>query len=266
MVHPAGRVLHAGLALEPRGLSGRSSSFVSISRRSSAPAAPAKPASAHMTVAAGGGGGGVSGPLADSQSQTSVAIFQQVSHQAFLIAARHPWFLWSCRACGCNALPPGCSARCSEAVPSWSLVFPRSQSWTTYQKLLEVDFLEHRVLYSALQEMLLRERGPAASSPPLAWLDLGCGDAEQAAALLRACGAPAGALALASYTGVDVSAPALSGAARKLAFLQPTCELRLVEVSHLLLQPPRLQPCPGCPGCLAQCSLPPTPPPACSKT
>lgn len=111
------------------------------------------------------------------------------------------------------------------------LVAPQNlQSWSTYQKLLETDFLEHRTLYAALRELLLREWGAAPSSPPLAWLDLGCGDAEQAAAALHACGAPAGALALASYTGVDVSAPALAGAAVNLAFLQPKCSVSLVEV------------------------------------
>jgi SAM-dependent methyltransferase len=135
------------------------------------------------------------------------------------------------RPCCCNAphARPTTDAICI-AHPSFLVAPQNLQSWSTYQKLLATDFLEHRTLYAALRELLLRERGAAPSSPPLAWLDLGCGDAEQAAAALHACGAPAGALALASYTGVDVSAPALAGAAVNLAFLQPKCSVSLVEV------------------------------------
>lgn len=108
------------------------------------------------------------------------------------------------------------------------------QSWSTYHKLLEVDFLEHRALYAALRQLLLREAASTAAgaAAPLAMLDLGCGDAMQIAGCLRECGAgvPGGALPLGSYTGVDMSAAALQAAAAYLApVLQPHCSVELVE-------------------------------------
>jgi predicted TPR repeat methyltransferase len=48
------------------------------------------------------------------------------------------------------------------------------QAWQVYHKLLEVDFLEHRCLYTALQELLL---GQLADGQARSLLDLGCGDA-----------------------------------------------------------------------------------------
>jgi hypothetical protein len=102
------------------------------------------------------------------------------------------------------------------------------QSWSTYHKLLEVDFLEHRALYTALRALLLASFGAHAN--PVAMLDLGCGDAMQIAASLRQCGAPGGELRLACYTGVDMSAPALDLAAGYLSFLKPECDVQLVEV------------------------------------
>ena len=50
------------------------------------------------------------------------------------------------------------------------------QAWQVYHKLLEVDFLEHRCLYTALQELLL---GQLADGQARSLLDLGCGDAMQ---------------------------------------------------------------------------------------
>ena len=49
-------------------------------------------------------------------------------------------------------------------------------AWQVYHKLLEVDFLEHRCLYTALQELLL---GQLADGRARSLLDLGCGDAMQ---------------------------------------------------------------------------------------
>ncbi|PSC74092.1 ubiquinone biosynthesis [Micractinium conductrix] len=102
-------------------------------------------------------------------------------------------------------------------------------NWSTYQKLLHVDYLEHRLLYGALQR-LLGDLAGGSTHEPLAMLDLGCGDAMQIAATLARCGCPAGSSpSLASYTGVDVSAPALALAAEHLAFLRPACSVLLVE-------------------------------------
>jgi methylase of polypeptide subunit release factors len=105
-----------------------------------------------------------------------------------------------------------------------------------YQKMLAVDFLYHKTLYRAAQEVLLSHWGsgstPASTQqqPPLAMLDLGCGDAQQVAAMLARCGAPSGALRLASYTGVDMSPPALAIAQQNLTFLQPACAVSLLQV------------------------------------
>lgn len=52
----------------------------------------------------------------------------------------------------------------------------------------------------------------------------------QLARTLQLCGSPGGGVPLRSYTGVDVSAPALALAARHLAFLQPACQVALVKV------------------------------------
>ena len=103
-------------------------------------------------------------------------------------------------------------------------------SLQVYQKLLAVDFLFHNSLYNAVEEALLSRWGSGcATHTPLAMLDLGCGDAQQAAATLARCGAPSGALRLASYTGVDVSPPTLAIARRNFAFLQPACSVSFVQ-------------------------------------
>lgn len=92
-----------------------------------------------------------------------------------------------------------------------------------------MDFLYHRELYAALQAALLRLWG-APGAPPLALLDLGCGDAAAVGGVLGRCGAPGGPLRLVSYTGVDLSAPALAIAATNLGFLQPGCAVNLLQV------------------------------------
>ncbi|KAI3424133.1 hypothetical protein D9Q98_009493 [Chlorella vulgaris] len=128
-----------------------------------------------------------------------------------------------------DVLPPehdSVSARLADSQCDTSVAIFK-QSWSTYHKLLEVDFLEHRALYTALRAMLLASFG--AHATPVAMLDLGCGDAMQIAASLRQCGAPGGELRLACYTGVDMSAPALDLAAEYLSFLKPECDVQLVE-------------------------------------
>ncbi|KAL4459090.1 hypothetical protein ABPG75_013955 [Micractinium tetrahymenae] len=139
-------------------------------------------------------------------------------------------------AASADPVAPVGKAQAEESVA----IFQRS--WQTYQKLLEVDFLEHNLLYQAVQQHLLSlaaaAAGPGdgsyASAGGLRLVDLGCGDALQLARTLQRCGcpgcrSPGSGVPLASYTGVDVSAPALALAARHLAFLQPTCEVSLVE-------------------------------------
>ncbi len=111
--------------------------------------------------------------------------------------------------------------------------------------MLAVDFLFHKRLYRAAQNVLLSRWGPSAcpTQQPLSMLDLGCGDAQQIAATLAQCGAPGGNLRLASYTGVDMSAPALTIAQCNLTFLQPTCTVSLLQV--------RIESGWACPCCLA---------------
>ncbi|PRW45022.1 ubiquinone biosynthesis [Chlorella sorokiniana] len=125
-----------------------------------------------------------------------------------------------------------CEALQSQADDSVAIF---QQNWQVYQKMLAVDFLYHKTLYRAAQEVLLSHWGsgstPASTQqqPPLAMLDLGCGDAQQVAAMLARCGAPSGALRLASYTGVDMSPPALAIAQQNLTFLQPACAVSLLQ-------------------------------------
>jgi methylase of polypeptide subunit release factors len=105
------------------------------------------------------------------------------------------------------------------------------QDWATYRKMMSADFLEHRCLYGALQALLLSELGAdAGNRQPLDVLEVGCGDAAQSAAALRAVGAPSGGLRLGSYMAVDMSAPALALADGNLDFLQPACQVTLVQV------------------------------------
>lgn len=101
--------------------------------------------------------------------------------------------------------------------------------------MLAMDFLYHKMLYRGVQHLLLSRWGTSSSAQPqpLDMLDLGCGDAQQIAATLAQCGAPIGALPLASYTGVDMSPPALAIAQQNLAFLQPACTVSLLQASAL---------------------------------
>lgn len=71
------RTPRATPVFKPPSLSGRYNFFLSLNRRYQTFPIPDKRGNAHMTVTAAIGR--VPGPLADSQSQTSVAIFKQVS-------------------------------------------------------------------------------------------------------------------------------------------------------------------------------------------
>lgn len=79
-------------------------------------------------------------------------------------------------------------------------VFKRQ--WEIYQVILDGDYLEHKALYGALQQYLHRK----AASRPLRLLDLGCGDSDYISRVIEECG---GRALVASYTGVDLSAPAM---------------------------------------------------------
>lgn len=70
-------------------------------------------------------------------------------------------------------------------------------------QLLREDYLEHRTLYEAVQS-IVSER---ARQHPVAILDLGCGDSDYVARMLEAAG---GGDTVQSYTGVDLSEPAMA--------------------------------------------------------
>ena len=77
-------------------------------------------------------------------------------------------------------------------------------------QLLREDYLEHRTLYEAVQSIIMDR----AQLHPLRILDLGCGDSEYIARVLEAAGS---ASIVDSYTGVDLSEPALAISERNIA-------------------------------------------------
>lgn len=69
-------------------------------------------------------------------------------------------------------------------------------------QVLNQDYLEHKALYGSLQQYLQQK----ACTGPLRVLDLGCGDSDYISRLVEECG---GESLVASYTGVDLSEPAM---------------------------------------------------------
>ncbi|BDA47429.1 probable demethylmenaquinone methyltransferase [Coccomyxa sp. Obi] len=76
------------------------------------------------------------------------------------------------------------------------------RQWESYQVVLNQDYLEHKALYGSLQQYLQQK----AVNGPLRLLDLGCGDSDYISRLLEKSG---GEDLVASYTGVDLSEPAI---------------------------------------------------------
>ena len=77
------------------------------------------------------------------------------------------------------------------------------KQWKNYQIVLEGDFLEHKDLYEAVKQWLVRA---ARDKGPLRLADIGCGDSEYISRLIAEAGGPA---LVSSYTGVDLCGPAL---------------------------------------------------------
>lgn len=77
--------------------------------------------------------------------------------------------------------------------------------------MLEEDYLEHKGLYAALKQWLVRA---AREKGPLRVADLGCGDSEYISRVIVEAGGPA---LVSSYTGVDLSEPALEFSKRNMA-------------------------------------------------
>ncbi|KAI8468155.1 MAG: S-adenosyl-L-methionine-dependent methyltransferase [Monoraphidium minutum] len=104
------------------------------------------------------------------------------------------------------------------------------QEWELYQRVIEYDYLRHAGTHAAVEALLRRlsaaraaaagaadTSAAAAAAPGLKVLDLGCGDAHcVSAALAAAAGGGGAGGGVASYTGVDMSAPALEVAAANL--------------------------------------------------
>lgn len=86
------------------------------------------------------------------------------------------------------------------------------EEWRAYQKLLENDYMDHRSFF----KRLTLELG-ARFDHPISLLDLGCGDAQPALAMLKA-------LDVSRYVGVDESATAVGRAKQSLAGTGIACE------------------------------------------
>lgn len=88
-------------------------------------------------------------------------------------------------------------------------------------QLLTGDYLEHRDLYAALKILIANK----AAEGPLSLADLGCGDSDYISRTLREAGSTA---AIKSYTGVDLSEPAITISKRNIA----KCEGSLAMHAH----------------------------------
>jgi SAM-dependent methyltransferase len=87
-------------------------------------------------------------------------------------------------------------------------------SWDIYRKMVDNDYLGHQGAYSALRELLLSQR-----DSPFSFMDIACGDASMSAQALAG-------TAVSDYTGIDISADALSRA-RKI-FASVDCRARFI--------------------------------------
>lgn len=90
-----------------------------------------------------------------------------------------------------------------------------AQQWQLYRKILDHDYLSNAGAYAALRRFLDQE-----VARPFRFLDLACGDASGIAEALAG-------TRVASYRGVDLSAPALELAKANLAALP--CEVTLEQ-------------------------------------
>jgi hypothetical protein len=86
--------------------------------------------------------------------------------------------------------------------------------WEVYQKFLQYDYLANGAACRELTRFLQRE-----ADRPFDFLDLACGDASGVANALKP-------TRIARYTGVDLSAPALSFARENISALACTIELQ----------------------------------------
>lgn len=128
--------------------------------------------------------------VGQEQDEQSVALFQQ-SWQVGL-KTRMVGLFWWVAVLACWRTLLACAACCggrSVGFRPTRRMCPAVLHWQTYQKLLEVDVLEHGLLYQAVQQQLvsLAAAAAAARAGPrgLRLLDLGCGDAMQVVQAVR---------------------------------------------------------------------------------
>jgi ubiquinone/menaquinone biosynthesis C-methylase UbiE len=116
----------------------------------------------------------------------------------------------------------------SSPAPDLQAVSQFFQAWDSYQQILRYNYMEHqqiaRVLHTYLQD---------SGSEPFSCFDLGCGDGSFSAQVFTG-------LSLASYTGVDLSQPALALAQKNFQGKFPTFQLIQADVLTFLRQ--RLEP------------------------
>ena len=93
-------------------------------------------------------------------------------------------------------------------------------AWSTYQKVLENNYMFHREIYRGVQGFIEQRY----QRHPIKVLELGCGDASQTVVALSHC-------RVSLYQGCDLSEVALQHADQHLAALD--CEVRLV-CAHML--------------------------------
>jgi len=94
------------------------------------------------------------------------------------------------------------------------------RSWLTYKKVVENDHMEHKSMTSEL-ESALRKYVSGRGSTAIAIADVGCGDLGLLGPLYRSL-----APSLTTFTGVDLSEPALDLAQQEMAALRSTVDLQ----------------------------------------
>ena len=95
-----------------------------------------------------------------------------------------------------------------------SLIF--IHNWKIYRKVIESDYMSHRQIGSITRNVLKT----FSASCPLDILDLGCGDADQIAIVLKT-------MEVATYTGIDLSPQAIEIAEKNLTPLSCLLEFRI---------------------------------------
>lgn len=98
-----------------------------------------------------------------------------------------------------------------------------ANNWNVYQKIIFMNYMLHLEIGVNTEEAIKK----ISQKTALEVLDLGCGDAHQIAKVLQQ-------FSIASYTGFDLSAPALKIAAENLTSLNARIELKQGPMEELI--------------------------------